>query len=423
MSVGDKGLGPLTDRHSAPWRVGSALMQAIVLGCVIASPTLRADRILLVGDSWGWRRQESLNAVIVDNHGHQNVQISVPPKILFSNQLAASSGLQTLTKWLTDYPDTTVVHLSMGDNELSITPEQIGTQYEADVHAAIIRNVDIAVDHILSIAPEVRIVWSGYDFFRPRPYPKPAESNEIHQRFGQACADYAAAKDPRIIYSDLYGALQVAFGFDGVQHSTFDPSYAIPAGDPSLPDPQWPSPFEAYNPRDTDHPNPAGWRALAEAQYASYYGPLLEAAELQINAGLNDAWYNPATSGQGFLITVFPVVKQMFVAWFTYDTERPTEDVEAVLGEPGHRWLTAQGPYAGNTATLTIYVTEGGVFDAVEPRARNDGIGDGTMTIEFADCGEGLVTYEIASPHLSGEIPIQRIVNDNVAQCEALSSQ
>jgi hypothetical protein len=31
-----------------------------------------------------------------------------------------------------------------------------------------------------------------------------------------------------------------------------------------------------------------------------------EETVLQINAGLNDAWCNPDTDGQGFFITVFP---------------------------------------------------------------------------------------------------------------------
>jgi len=143
----------------------------------------------------------------------------------------------------------------------------------------------------------------------------------------------------------------------------------------------------------------------------------------QINNGINDAWYNPATNGQGLLITVFPVIEKMFLAWFTYDTERPPEDVTAILGDPGHRWLTAQGPYSGDTATLTISVTEGGVFDAAEPAASTDPAGDGTMTIEFSGCTQGLVSYEITSLGLSGEIPIQRIANDNVALCESLGSQ
>jgi hypothetical protein len=144
--------------------------------------------------------------------------------------------------------------------------------------------------------------------------------------------------------------------------------------------------------------------------------------DFRINPGLNDAWYDPVTNGQGLLITVFPDIRQMFVAWFTYDVERPPEDVTAMLGEPGHRWLTAQGPYSGDTATLTIYVTEGGVFDKAEPAASNDGIGDGTMTIEFADCSEGLVSYEITSPGISGEIPIQRIAPDNISLCETLGA-
>jgi len=146
-------------------------------------------------------------------------------------------------------------------------------------------------------------------------------------------------------------------------------------------------------------------------------------AGVRINSGFNDAWYNPATPGQGFLVSVFPDIQQMFVAWFTYDSERPPGSVEAILGEPGHRWLTAQGPYSGDTASLTIYVTEGGVFDSTEPPANNDGIDHGTLTIEFADCSQGVVAYELTSPNVSGEIPIQRIANDNISLCESLASQ
>jgi len=167
-------------------------------------------------------------------------------------------------------------------------------------------------------------------------------------------------------------------------------------------------------PDDRSQNNEVGFRIATSS---------VEGLAFQINSGLNDAWYNIATDGQGFLIAVFPVIKSMFVAWFTYDTERPPEDVEAILGEPGHRWLTAQGPYAGDTATLTIYVTEGGVFDSPDPAATTDPAGDGTMTIRFADCYEGMVSYHIASLDISGEIPIQRIVPDNAALCETLNAQ
>lgn len=145
------------------------------------------------------------------------------------------------------------------------------------------------------------------------------------------------------------------------------------------------------------------------------------AGEFKINAGLNDAWYDPATTGQGMLISAFSEIEQMFVAWFTYDTERPPDDVTAHLGDPGHRWLTAQGPYEGDTANLTIFVTSGGVFDSAEPPAATDLDGDGTMTIKFTNCGEAVVSYEITSLGISGVIPIQRIVLDNVPLCEALA--
>jgi hypothetical protein len=141
----------------------------------------------------------------------------------------------------------------------------------------------------------------------------------------------------------------------------------------------------------------------------------------QINAGIADAWYDPATDGQGFLITVFPDIEQIFLAWFTYDTQRPPEDVEAHLGEPGHRWLTAQGPYTDDTAELTLHLTAGGVFDAANPPATTDPQGYGTLTLQFADCENAVATYEIPSLNRSGQIPLQRITDARVALCQSLA--
>ena len=139
-----------------------------------------------------------------------------------------------------------------------------------------------------------------------------------------------------------------------------------------------------------------------------------------INAGLNDAWFNPVTAGQGFFITVFPSIQQVFLSWFTYDVERPPASVTALLGEPGHRWLTAFGDYVDDTAELVIELTQGGVFDQTNPKAVTEN-GYGTMTLEFADCREGLISYDIPSLGLSGEIPIRRIAEDNVELCEDLN--
>jgi glucose/arabinose dehydrogenase len=138
----------------------------------------------------------------------------------------------------------------------------------------------------------------------------------------------------------------------------------------------------------------------------------------QINAGLNDAWYNVATAGQGFFITVFETRGEMFLAWFTYDVERPPEDVTAVLGDPGHRWVVAQGPYEGDTAILDVYTPSGGAFDSIEPPV-DQGDPVGTMTIQWHDCSSATLTYDIELAG-QGSIPLQRIVTDNIPLCEML---
>jgi hypothetical protein len=145
-------------------------------------------------------------------------------------------------------------------------------------------------------------------------------------------------------------------------------------------------------------------------------------SDFLINPGISDAWFDPVTEGQGFFIIVWQDAQLIFLSWFTYDTERPPQDVIAVLGEPGHRWLTAQGGYAGDTATLDVFLTSGGVFDAAEPSAATDLDPIGTITIVWTGCNAGTLTYSLPGLGLSGEIPIERIVLDNVALCESLQA-
>ncbi|MEM9532867.1 MAG: kelch repeat-containing protein [Pseudomonadota bacterium] len=140
-----------------------------------------------------------------------------------------------------------------------------------------------------------------------------------------------------------------------------------------------------------------------------------------INPGINDAWFNPATAGQGFFIIVYPDIPLMFLAWFTYDTELPDASLLANVGAPGQRWLTAQGPYAGNEGTLDILTSSGGVFDTGDPAPDSEVSGE--MTVTFDSCLAGTVSYSIPQLSLSGQIPIQRVAEDNVTLCEELSSE
>jgi len=138
----------------------------------------------------------------------------------------------------------------------------------------------------------------------------------------------------------------------------------------------------------------------------------------RINAGLNDAWYDPETPGQGFQMTVFPLTKKMFVTWVTYDTVRPGKSTPHRLGGPGQRWLTAYGPYDGRTAVLDVSATTGGVFDSAEPATQSQS--SGVMTVEFTTCTNASITYDLSSIGQQRVIPIQRISLENVPLCETL---
>lgn len=146
---------------------------------------------------------------------------------------------------------------------------------------------------------------------------------------------------------------------------------------------------------------------------------IMQVSDFPITAGMNDAWFDMETNGQGFYIVVYPDLQIMSVAWFTFDTERPDESVIALLGGAGQRWLTAQGGIMGNRAELTIYSTEGGVFDSGDPAPASREYG--TLVVEFTDCTTGTVTYDIPSLSLQGVIPIQRVALDNVALCQQLT--
>jgi len=141
---------------------------------------------------------------------------------------------------------------------------------------------------------------------------------------------------------------------------------------------------------------------------------------LAVNAGFNDAWFNPETDGQGYLVTVFPDQGSVFVANFTFDSERPPAAARAVLGEPGHRWLTALGPLAGTTARLDVALTTGGTFDATDPPAVTTG-GYGSFELEFLNCRELRLRYELPAIPQTRTVLLQRVTTDNVALCESLS--
>ncbi|MGK2927487.1 MAG: hypothetical protein ACSLE2_17890, partial [Lysobacterales bacterium] len=130
---------------------------------------------------------------------------------------------------------------------------------------------------------------------------------------------------------------------------------------------------------------------------------------VDINSGMDGSWFEPATSGQGFFIDAYESdagAKFIFVSWFTYGDDTAS----------GQRWLTAQGNYQGASAVIDVHETTGGSFDDPRPPATNQ---VGTMSLDFTDCSNALLAYELTDEGTAGEIPLTRVLAGSL--CESLS--
>jgi hypothetical protein len=62
------------------------------------------------------------------------------------------------------------------------------------------------------------------------------------------------------------------------------------------------------------------------------------------------------------------------------------------------------------------------LFDRGLPEPVNDN-NYGTIMLSFEGCAAGLVEYDLPGPGVSGSVPIQRVVEDNVSLCELLTRE
>ncbi len=137
----------------------------------------------------------------------------------------------------------------------------------------------------------------------------------------------------------------------------------------------------------------------------------LPAGEAQpINYGLIGAWFDPDTAGQGFLFDFLLDSRFMFVAWFTFDSAGAGQKGGAIPGDE-LRWFTAQGGYDGARADLTLFATRDGVFDDPTPPTTDP---VGTMGIEFSDCTNANIDYDLPGLGLSGTIAATKLLADEI---------
>jgi hypothetical protein len=126
--------------------------------------------------------------------------------------------------------------------------------------------------------------------------------------------------------------------------------------------------------------------------------------------GLTGSWFEPATSGQGVEVEVFPNLVAagtgfVQVSWFTYDHS-------AVGGAERQRWYTVGGNVATGaaSASLEIFQNVDGNFNAA-PITMGHQVG--TATLSFAACDQGQLDYAFSDGSgRSGSIPLSRLTQN-----------
>ena len=124
--------------------------------------------------------------------------------------------------------------------------------------------------------------------------------------------------------------------------------------------------------------------------------------------GLTGSWFQPATTGQGFELEIYPDLSPgsgfAQVSWFTFDT--------AAGGEDHERWYTLSGSVTSGqpSAALTIYQNTGGNFNA-PPTTMAQPVG--TATLSFATCTSGELAYSFSDgTGRTGSIPLTRLLQN-----------
>ena len=130
--------------------------------------------------------------------------------------------------------------------------------------------------------------------------------------------------------------------------------------------------------------------------------------------GLTGSWYEPATSGQGVEVEIFPDLAApgtgvAQVSWFTFD---------ATAGGADHqRWYTLGGQVGSGqpSAALTIYRNTGGNFVAL-PITTAQAVG--TASLSFDTCATGSLSYTFTDGSgRTGSIPLTRLTKN--VTCDA----
>ena len=122
-------------------------------------------------------------------------------------------------------------------------------------------------------------------------------------------------------------------------------------------------------------------------------------------SGITGVWYNPITSGQGYLLDFLPDSQTVFAPWFTFGDQKRYQD------QSGLRWYSLFGVSAPGARVLSLSVlrTSNGRF-AEGPPVTAEIVG--TAELRFHDCDHATLSYQFNSGveyGRMGSMPWERI--------------
>ena len=114
---------------------------------------------------------------------------------------------------------------------------------------------------------------------------------------------------------------------------------------------------------------------------------------------LSGNWFNPETSGQGFMLDFSPAIGTMFGAWYTF-----AKNGSQIGGAVSQNWYTLQTshllPDRRLLSNVPIIETSGGAFDKGSPAPASVVVG--TADITLLDCSTMTLRYSFAAGENAG---------------------
>lgn len=122
------------------------------------------------------------------------------------------------------------------------------------------------------------------------------------------------------------------------------------------------------------------------------------ALEKSVDQSVDGIWYNPALNGQGWSFHALPGENRLVGAWYTYSNDGSGKHLwytlDSCRSQPGASSCTVPGGFDNRDVVLSIYESEGGLFNQPAPVVTRD---VGSMTLRFLSCTEAEMRFQIGS--------------------------